>query len=321
MFNSFKKGCDTVDLDKYGLGKTLKSIRKELNLTIEEASFLAGVNEKTIYRIEHGINKVSRSTLDKLSITYKKDLFTIYNKYMSNPKIKLSNLIHNVEKYLYVDDLKNIKKCMDQLRELPLKQLTSYEEMFVKHYIKLLESTYIDLKYNDRLEAVNSLIDSIKTEIYGFEINNYNNFNYSPIEKRILMNISTMSHSFYKDEIYIELLSHLSKLSSNNKILYPKMLSNLATLYHRKGRYKKSFYIVNKGIDYCIKNNNLDILPKFFFRKFTSEVNLNMENNYKETLKKAIFMAEINNQAYLKDIFVNNAEKIYEVDVDLMQSI
>lgn len=73
-----------MDLDRDGLGKALKSIRNELGLSIEEASFLAGINEKTIYRIEHGKNKVSMNTLDKLSVVYKRDLFAVYNKYVMN---------------------------------------------------------------------------------------------------------------------------------------------------------------------------------------------------------------------------------------------
>lgn len=117
---------------KYGLGKELQSIRKELNLTIEEASFLAGINEKTIYRIEHGINKVSSSTLDKLSIAYKKDLFALYNKYISNPKIKLSNMIHTAEKSLYIDNLKSIETCINQLTKLELAHV--YVNLKVGHH-------------------------------------------------------------------------------------------------------------------------------------------------------------------------------------------
>ena len=302
---------------KYGLGKELQSIRKELNLTIEEASFLAGINEKTIYRIEHGINKVSSSTLDKLSIAYKKDLFALYNKYISNPKIKLSNMIHTAEKSLYIDNLKSIETCINQLTKLELAQFTSYEKMFIKYYTKLLEATYVDLKYYDRLEAINLLINSIKSEINDFQIRNYKNFNYSPIEKRILMNISTMAYSFYEDKTYIGMLSYLITLLNNNNILYPKSVLNLATLYHKKGDYRKSFYLADKGITYCIENKCLDILPKFFFRKFTSELNLGLKN-YEEMLKKAIFLAEINNQEYLKNIFITNAEKIYGVSINLM---
>jgi len=304
-------------LDKHGLGRELQSIRKELNLTIEEASFLAGINEKTIYRIEHGINKVSSSTLDKLSIAYKKDLFTIYNKYISNPKIKLSNIIREAEKSIYIDNLENIKTCINQLTKLELNQFTSYEVVFIKYYIKLLEATYIDLKYYDRLKAVNLLINSIKSEINDFQIINYKNFNYSSIEKRILMNIATMAYSLYEDKTCIGLLSHIITLSNNDNILYPKSVLNLSTVYHKKGDFKKSFYLTDKGITYCIKNKCLYVLPKFFFRKFTSELNLGLKN-YEETLRKAIFLAEINHQEYLKDIFITSAKNIYGVAIDLV---
>lgn len=78
-----------MNLAKDNLGTTLKSIRKELGLTIEEASFLADIHEKTLYRIEHGKNNISMNTLvDKLSVAYRMDLFTVYNKYIMNSETK-----------------------------------------------------------------------------------------------------------------------------------------------------------------------------------------------------------------------------------------
>src|SRR5690606_30308094 len=140
-----------------------------------------------------------------------------------------SNMIHTAEKSLYIDNLKSIETCINQLTKLELAQFTSYEKMFIKYYTKLLEATYVDLKYYDRLEAINLLINSIKSEINDFQIRNYKNFNYSPIEKRILMNISTMAYSFYEDKTYIGMLSYLITLLNNNNILYPKSVLNLAT--------------------------------------------------------------------------------------------
>lgn len=304
-------------LDKEGLGRELRSIRHELGLSIEESGFLAGINEKTIYRIEYGKNKISKKTLDKLSIVYKKDLFAVYNKYLKNPEVKLSNLLNKAEESFYVDDTENIKICINQLKKLPLHQFTSYKSMFIKHYIKLLEATYIDLQYCDRHKAVNLLVDSIKSEINDFNIINYKNFNYSPIEKRILMNILTMKYDFYQNKLCIEILSYLLTLLEDDALLYPKLILNLATLHNKRGNYKESLYLTNKGIEYCIQNKSLEILPKLFFRKFSSEIHLNIKG-YEKTLRKAILMAEINNQDHLKEIFLNDAEKIYGVSVDFL---
>lgn len=304
-----------MDLDRDGLGKALKSIRNELGLSIEEVSFLAGINEKTIYRIEHGKNKVSMNTLDKLSVAYRRDLFAVYNRYVMNPESKLSNLINKAEKGLYIDDLKNIKMCTNQFKKLPLKQYTSYQRLFIKHYTRLLEATYIDLKHSDRFQAIKLLTDSIKSEIYDFQIIKYKNFNYSPIEKRILMNISTMKYDFHRDGLYIEILTYLLTLLGDNTLLYPKLILNLATLHNKKRNYNRSLHLTNKGIDYCIKNKSLEVLPKLFFRKFSSEVNLDIKGCEK-TLEKAIFMSEINNQEYLKEIFISDAKEIYGIPID-----
>lgn len=304
-----------MNFDKDGFGMALKSIRKKLGLTIEEACFIAGINEKTLYRIEYGKNNITMNTLDKLSIAYKMDLFDIYNEYMLDSKTKLLNLINKAEKSIYVDDLENIEACINHLKKFPLNKLPSYKEISIKHYIRLLEATYVDLKYSDRTEAIKILINSIKSEINDFDISNYKNFNYSPIEKRILMNISTMKYDLDEDKIFIEILNYLSTLLEDNIILYPKIILNLAAIYHVKEDYDKCLNLTKNGIDYCIKNKNFDIMPKFFFRKFTTEAILGMKD-YKDTLKKAVFMAEINNQEYLKRIFINSAKNFYNTSID-----
>lgn len=302
-------------MDLIEFGKELYYIRKELNLSIEEASFLAKVNEKTIYRIEHGKNKISTSTLDKLSCVYKRDLFYIYNKYLNNPKEVLNNLIIDSEKRLYVEDTLGIQININKLQELPLTNFTSYEKLYIKNYIKLLESTYIDVEYKNRKKAINVLLDFIKSEIYGFKLSNYKNFNYRSIEIRILMNLSAMGHNFYQNEISFEILSYLLGISHRDDIIYPNLILNLSTIYHNKKNHDKSLDLIDYGIQYSIYNDSKDILSKLFFRKFTSELNLGIDN-YKDSLNKAILLAEINDQKYLKNIFINSAERFYNVSYD-----
>ena len=305
-----------MKFDLFEFGKEMHSIRKNLSLSIEEASFLADISERTISRIENGKNKISKSTLDKLSCAYKRDLFSIYNKYQYNPKLKLNNLIIDTERKLSVEDSLGIKTNINELEKLPLDLFTAYEELYIKYYIKLLESTYIDIQDNDRQEAISTLLNFIKSQFYGFEMKNHKNFNYSPIEIRVLMNLSSMDYNLYKDETSFEILSHLLSLSNVDNFIYPKLILNLSTIYHNKKSYYKSLELVEYGINYCINNENKEILSKMFFRKFSSELNLGM-NNYKDSLNKAILLAEINNNEYLKKIFITSARKIYNVQATI----
>lgn len=126
------------------------------------------------------------------------------------------------------------------------------------------------------------------------------------------MNLSSMAYSLYKDEILVEILNHLLTILHNDKILYPKLILNLSTICHSKSDYKKSLSLIDYGIEYSINNNNVNALPKLFFRKFSSELNLEI-SNYKNSLDKAILMAEINNQSFLKDRFIMSAEKYYGI--------
>lgn len=186
-----------MSLDKLSLGKELRDLRENLNITIEEVSFLADINEKTIYRIEYGKNNITKNTLDKLSKAYKIDLLPIYNKYIKNPKVILNNLVLNSKNILNIDDMNALEINIEYLKSLNLKEYNSYEVHFIKHYIILLTSTVIDVKYNDREKAVKQLMYSIKSEIHDFKIDSYKDFNYSPIEKRLLMNLGVLSNKFY----------------------------------------------------------------------------------------------------------------------------
>ena len=243
------------------------------------------------------------------------DLFYIYNKHLQNPKNIFNNLVIDSEKKLDIEDSSGIQTNINTIKELPLNDFNSYEKLYIKNYMTLLESTYIDVEYNDRREAINVLLKFLKSQIYGFKVNNYKNFNYSPIEERILMNLSAMGYNLYKNETSFEISSHLLDISHRDDIVYPKLFLNLSTIYHYKSNYKKSLDLSQEGIQYCLKNSNKDILSKLFFRKFTSELNLGIDN-YKNSLNKAILLAEINNNDYLENIFINSAEKFYNVSYD-----
>lgn len=305
-----------MDFDKVGFGKALQSIRNELGLTLEEVSFLAGVSEKTVYRIEYGINKVTERTLDRLSIAYKMDLTPIYNQFLKTPKNTLKSLVNVAEKSLFDNDFENIEKCINELTKIPLKELSLYDEAFVKYYMNLLLATYVDLKDNNRAEALNILKKSLKNGIYNFDFKKYKNFNYSSIEKRILMNICSLSYDFYgNNNLFVDILSHLASMSNKDNTLFPKIILNLASAYFMENDCKKTLCLVDEGISYCINNKCFEVLPMLFFRKFTAEVILDAENHI-DTFKKAIFAAEVNNQEYLKKSFTKSAEKIYGIKVD-----
>lgn len=303
-----------MEINIVAFGNKLKSIRNELNLTIEEVSFSANINEKTVYRIENGKNKVTNSTLEKLSIVYKRDLIEMYNQLFKNHKEILNVIIHRSEKALYNDDTVGIHKEINELKGLPMKYFSSYEEMFIKYYIKLLEAAYVDLENTNRFESVKLLTKTIKNQIYNFELVNYKNFNFSPIEARILMNLSIMAYNLYKSELSLEILTFILPSLNCDRIIYPKLILNLSTIYHIKEDFGKSLSLVNEGIEFCINNRNFEALSKLFFRKFTSELKLGI-SNYKDSLQKAIFLAEMSKQDSNKNKFKESAKKIYGVEI------
>ncbi len=304
-----------MDYDIIGFGKKLYDIRNNLNLTIEETSFLSQINEKTVYRIEHAKNKASKNTLDQLSKIYKIDLLSLLYKYIDDPLIKWNTIVETAETQLYIDDVDGISCKIEELRKLPLDKFNLFEEINIIHYIGLLESTYSDIKEKSRSSSIERLEHSLKFNIPYFDLVNYKNHNYSPMEIRLIMNLATLKYYMTRNNSYMDILSHLLTLDLNDKVITPKIILNLSTMYHINNEHIKALSLTNFGIKYCIKNQNLQALPKLYFRQFVSELNLDIKC-YMESLNNALFTAEINNQYFLKRQFIASAKTYYNIQLD-----
>lgn len=309
-----------MNFDAIGFGKELYNIRNTMNLTIEETGFLSDVNEKTIYRLENGKNKASRNTLNQLSKVYKKDLFSLLYKHMDNPMDKWNKIVETTENQLYIDDMDGISYGIEELRKLPLNEFNLFDEINIMHYIGILESTYFDIKEKSRSLSIERLEHSLKFNIPYFNLVNYKNYNYSPMEIRLIMNLATLKYYMTKNNFYRDILSHLLSLDLNDVVITPKIILNLASMYQENYEYNKVLSLVNYGITYCIKNQNLQALPKLYFRKFVGELNLDFKC-YMESLNKAIFTAEINNQEFLKQQFISSAYRYYNIKLDYLKNV
>ena len=237
---------------------------------------------------------------------------------MDNPMDKWNKIVETTENQLYIDDMDGISYKIEELRKLPLNEFNLFEEINIIHYIGLLESTYFDIKEKSRFSSIERLEQSLKFNIPYFDLVNYKNHNYSPMEIRLIMNLATLKYYMTKNNSYRDILYHLLSLDLNDVVITPKIILNLASMYQEIYEYNKVLSLVNYGITYCITNQNLQALPKLYFRKFVSELNLDFKC-YMESLNKAIFTAEINNQEFLKQQFISSAYRYYNIELDYLK--
>lgn len=301
-----------MDYNLKDFGHELYSLRKILNYNYEDVNYLSGISEKTIYRLENGLNRATHRTLESLSMVYKVDLMELLNeKFSNNPRIKLLSLKEKAERKLYNDDRIEIESVIESLYNIKTEQLISLEKVNLKQYIALMESFYYK-NSGDLFKAITILENALKYNIESFRLSNYINYNYSQTELRVIMNLSLLNFELTYERHFIDILAYLLSLCNEDKIIYPKMLYNISFMYHIDFCNIKALEFADRGIEYCSKVGILSVIPKLYFRKGIAEFLLD-QKNYFNSLSKSIFFAEFNKQQYLKSFIIKSLKRNYGI--------
>lgn len=147
---------------------------------------------------------------------------------------------------------------------------------------------------NDRSQSrfqYQKLITAINLTITDFNFQNYQNYIYNDMEMRILMNIGLLLNKFEDTNISLEIMIFCMENLHTNSPMYPKVAFNLSHTYHRLKNYLKSLEYADKGI---------------------AEFHLDMVG-YMDSLRKAIYHSELLGQTNVKDMIINNCQRIYRI--------
>ncbi|MBS6921904.1 MAG: helix-turn-helix transcriptional regulator, partial [Anaerococcus vaginalis] len=164
------------------LAKKIKEVRKNRNISQLDLSVEAGIDRKTISRIENGVNEPSFSTLYKISYILNHDFIKDY--LHSSLKDYLifnetfEKIIDKVENKLPIDDEEKIIVYIKDFTDI------EYIKTSCNQVILFLKSLNDDLNETEEREFLIKALNSFTNKYDNFKIQSFSIF-----ELRILMDI------------------------------------------------------------------------------------------------------------------------------------
>lgn len=309
MFSSY-------NLESFGL--ELKRLRLLNGLTQIDVQTHSGVNPDTLRRIENGYTIPKYETLEILSDLYKVDLLDILRSYRSNEKLynyyaRIDSLICNYN----IKILKDLSADFEEFIEDGKGNLitpSTYGQF--KLMIEGIEQ-YFSVVENERLNSLDTFVKALKLSIHEFQLLKYEDFNYSILEKRmlILIALGLAEHENYElSNNYLNMVLNnmdlKSKVEYNVSLLIIKVYFQLSYNSHSLSNDLLALKYANLGIDYSVKNNLMFGLYVLYYRKAVAEYLLS-EGNHMDSFNKSIILLEIQNKSELVTLYKNVTNEKY----------
>jgi len=303
-----------MDFNLISFGETLRKIRSELNLTLDDVSELSGVNSETIRRIELGKVIPKFETLEFLSPIYKHDLNAIFLKYRVDDYYYFYKIKNRLERKFDGDEFDTLYIELEELNTCIKYIKSSFYKELIEQLILLTHAIILYKKNNDNEKSLNKLIEAIKITTSNFSLENYNLFIYSSMEIRILMNIAFVLNRLKHKDKYKEIMEFCISSVDPNDEIYPKLCHNLAGVYRRNGNFENALKFSNIGIDACQKTENFNGLSILYYGKGIAEYKLN-KIGYKKSLEISIILCEAFGQEELKDKIISNCKEFFGINL------
>lgn len=295
-------------------GKEVRKIRTNLELTQKDVCKLSGIHVDTLRKIENGKVIPTQQTLDLLSPILKKDLNQLLLNYRLNNYPAFEEIKNRLESKIDRDEYQTLSLELKDLNALLEGESNITFINIINQLILLIESIILSKKYNEFNKALDKLIEAIKITTPKFSLCNYKSFVYDSIELRILMNMALILDEIQPLELSLEILEFCVHMVEPYEVLYPKICYNLSYVYHRLGMHKDALKYSKLGIAYCMKYRDYNGLNLLYFRKGIAEYFLGYET-FMDSLKKGIHFCEVLEQYELRDMFVRNCKKFYNIEL------
>jgi transcriptional regulator with XRE-family HTH domain len=306
-------------------GNAVRELRKRNGFSQIDVKSYTGINQDTLRRIENGAVIPKYETLEILSSIYKSDLMTLLktfrvNKYFYNYYNYIDRIIANNEIYL----LEKIQLDLLESIEKPehLKKLINPIELRQFELLLCGIKKYNSNNYDEYKEAEQILIDSLKLTLKNFHLDIYNQLYYNLLEVRILFLISLIKVKLREISVSTEILIfvlnyliHNSDFDNDVQKVILKCYSNISYNFHKIDNHNLALNYATEGIDYAIKNCNMNCLYVLFARKGVAEFFLK-QNGYIDSLKKSIHILEINKQYELANLYKSTFENKYNINIE-----
>ena len=313
MFSSY-------NLEPFGI--ELKRLRELNGLTQTDVQALCGINPDTLRRIENGYTIPKYETLEILSDLYKVDLLDLLRSYRSNEK--LYNYYDRLDSLICNYDIKILKDLSadfeDFIEDDKADLITPYTYEQFKLMIEGI-GQYFSTIQEIKLKSLFTFIKALKLSIHGFELENYSQFNYNIIEKRILILIA-LGLAEHKDfelsnnylSMVINNMDLKTRVEYNVSLLIIKVYFQLSYNSHSLSDNLKALEYAGMGIEYSVQNNLMFALYVLYYRKAVAEFLL-ADENHVDSFSKSIAILEIQNKNELATIYKNITKEMYGLNI------
>lgn len=286
-------------------GELLEHLRISNQMTQQQAA--EGVCTIRQYsRLEKGESNPRVDILYGLSNKFHTNLYEYYNIHFCHESFEAYQCISDFNEILKLQHFKSLSKI--------IKRMDSLSEFKTgENYQTLCYAVSLSLFYNEK-----DYIKAIDHCYKGLGITSYQELIkvsekkkvYSNIELCLLnsigCNYGAMSEFDKANKIFLilvdsidyqnEILPFFSKytIKFTHKI-YESTIYNLSTSYLRNHEIEKAKLYMEKGISYCIKENNMYFLPQLYELKSFIYYDLNEISEAKDCMEKALTLYTITN--------------------------
>lgn len=264
---------------------------------------MASITTETLRKIENGKVLPTHTTLEILSTHLKTDL----NSKLLNYRISDYNLYleteNEIEFKLDNGDYGYLENKLEVLDNILLDiEIDNYIYIRIKQLRLLVESILIKINQRDYKKSLSILIDAMKITTPDYELNSYNEFVYSKMEVRILMNMALLHNKLDSKITCLNILKFCLRSIGPEEINCKlKIIYNISYSCHRLDLHKKALYYADKGISTSLEHDSLRFLALLYSRKGMAEFFLNI-HKYKYSFKNAFILYDIAGQDNLKEI-------------------
>ena len=280
-------------------GFYMQKLREDKGLTKAHIEKATGVSERTLRRIE--LDKVIPriETLESMSLIFNDDLILSFIQFNSKGTELFERTKNELEEKIKQNNFSGLTEDVSMLKRIVRNVENPYYALQFEQYILLIEGVHFyrnDKNYGKSMEIFTK---GILKSNEDFSINNYQNFAYSSMELRLLMNIAFAFNKIGDKDKYLEILKFILEEIDEHELIYPFVVHNLSTAYKRVENYVASIELAMAGIDYCKRKSENLMLPIFYYGKGVAEFHLNREG-YKVSFKKAVIVADLTGLDHLK---------------------
>jgi len=308
------RGANKMINEEKNFGTYIRELREKHQLTQADVVNSTGINEKSLRRIE--TNKVIPriDTLEALSRVLKEDLIQSYSKSNSRGMELFEKIKTEIEGKIKQSNYDELKKDVPRLKKLVDSIQSPYYILLYRQYILLIESISLYREGSDYQKSLEGFSKGLLLGNEHFSIDRYQNFSYSPMELRLLMNYAL---SFYRSgdkEKYLEILEFIMKEIDDDEPLYPIVAYNLATAYKRSDKHLDAIELIKKVIHYCKEQSDYSMLPTLYYGKGVSEYYLNRES-YQNSFKKALSLTSLLGMEHLNASMKEKCREHFQFDL------